>query len=803
MKRNFTQVWLLLILTFQLPSQNIPEGFYLEEITDRIDYPVGMAHTGTEDSYIWTQDGKVWLVRDGQLASEPILDISDEVGFWSDHGLLGMALHPDFSDNGWIYLMYVVDRYHLYHADQSDYDPTRNEYNQATIARITRYTIRNNQVDPDSRKIILGTNPGDGIPITTKSHGIGTLLFGRDGSLLFSVGDGSAPGKDYVGQTPTPEAAFDDQALEDGILREKEYVGAYRAQYLNSYCGKILRIDPETGLGLSTNPFYDPSQPDRPISKVWALGFRNPFRMTLFPGNTNETPDGPGDLLVGDVGDWSWEEINIVDGPGLNFGWPVYQGQDSYYLFRDKKVPNYDAPIGNRKCEQEYFYFKDLIVQGDASHSARFVHPCGSDFTIPDSIPQFVHQRPALSYANWVSEKKSVLTPGFDENGDAQGIAIGDSRSSIIQGNDFNGSSSIAGVFYTLDGYPESFHHAYFHGDFQGWLRVFTFNENREVETIQDWTDKIGGVVDISENPYDQSVYVVTHDPHRIFRVSFEGNRRPVIQMTPDTLFGPAPLTALFDASASYDPEGEELQFTWILGNDTLSHDPILEKTFTTDYPETYRILLVLTDASGKSNQREVLVSVNNSPPEVEIVSIGPEDLYSVSQSTSWPLEAMVSDAEHELADLQFEWTVFLHHNTHFHQEAQYFTPTAVAHIEPLGCGIETYHYRIRLAVEDPLGLQTVREKLLFPNCDEVNSEFRIYPNPSRGVLNLESTKMDVGAVKIFIHDQTGRLYYKDEGTIHADQPYKLNLMKIPAGWYVLQIFGENFHSREVLLINF
>src|SRR5690606_23832994 len=95
--------------------------------------------------------------------------------------------------------------------------------------------------------------------------------------------------------------------------------------------------------------------------------------MTLFPGPSGE---GPGDLLVGDVGDWSWEEINLVDGPGLNFGWPVYQGLESYYLFRDKSVPNYTAPVGPGECNQEYFYFKDLIVQPRADHGARHPHPC-------------------------------------------------------------------------------------------------------------------------------------------------------------------------------------------------------------------------------------------------------------------------------------------------------------------------------------------------------------------------------------------------------------------------------------------
>lgn len=799
---------LFLILTTLLmvrlaDSQSLPEGFFLETVTDQIPYPVGMVHTGREVSYVWSQDGKLWEMTGHQISSGPVIDISDEVGFWSDHGMLGVALHPDFLNNGWIYLMYVVDRYHLYHGSDSQYDAGVDEYNQATIARITRYTIdlsNPGQVLPDSRKIIIGTGPVDGIPITTKSHGIGTLLFGRDTSLLFSVGDGSAPGKDFVGQQPFPDLAFDQQALDDGILREEENIGAYRSQFLNSYCGKILRVDPETGEGLPTNPFYSPERKDEPVSKVWALGFRNPFRMTLYPGSASEA-NGPGNLLVGDVGDWSWEEINIVDGPGLNFGWPVFQGQESYYLFRDKEVPNYDAPIGGGNCSQQYFYFKDLIVQATTSHSVRFAHPCDDRITVPESVPTFVHQRPVMSYANWISDTVSTFLPGFSEDGKAVVRGIHDPGTSLEYGDDFNGSSSIGGVFYTMDAYPDSMRNAYFHGDFHGWLRVLTFNQNREVRSIQNWADGIGGVVQMTENPYDQNVYIVTHDPHRIQKLSFEGNRKPVIICTPDTVFGAGPLTVRFDASESYDPEGGALNFVWELGDEILSTAPGFQYTFAGDQPQSHTIQLTVTDISGSSSHKDILISVNNTPPEVDIVTIQNSDKYSILHSTEWPLEAEISDKEHSAQELKYEWTVFLHHNTHFHQESQFTTPTARAYIEPLGCGIETYYYRIRLSVEDPLGLKTVREKYLYPNCDEVKTEFRIFPNPADRYLTLQAIGMDGGEVKVFLHDARGRLHFKAEKTLHEGGGVRLNLPNLPSGIYTLQVLGEHFRIRKKVSI--
>ena len=89
-----------------------------------------------------------------------------------------------------------------------------------------------------------------------------------------------------------------------------------RVQDIDNLSGKILRIDPITGDGLADNPFYN-GNADANRSKVYQLGLRNPFRMTVDPRN--------GDVYVGDVGWTQWEEINSA-GAGANFGWPYYEG---------------------------------------------------------------------------------------------------------------------------------------------------------------------------------------------------------------------------------------------------------------------------------------------------------------------------------------------------------------------------------------------------------------------------------------------------------------------------------------------
>jgi glucose/arabinose dehydrogenase len=135
--------------------------------------------------------------------------------------------------------------------------------------------------DPSTGRVVLT------IPHTTASnHNGGQLQFGPDGYLYVSTGDG--------GNTPQ------------------------NAQSLSSELGKILRIDATTGAAAPGNPFG---------SRIWAYGLRNPWRFSF--------DRATGDLLIGDVGDGTWEEIDWATAPsgrgsGLNFGWPCREGPDPH-----------------------------------------------------------------------------------------------------------------------------------------------------------------------------------------------------------------------------------------------------------------------------------------------------------------------------------------------------------------------------------------------------------------------------------------------------------------------------------------
>ncbi|WP_431192304.1 DUF4347 domain-containing protein [Rhodopirellula bahusiensis] len=267
------------------------------------------------------QGGVVKTVQGGAVATDPFIDISGIVNGTRDRGLLDIAVHPDFANNPYVYLLFTYD------------PPEVNQYSNGSLAgpdgkgnragrliRVTADVANNYQTAVAGSEVVLlgsnstwenfngeanstfnfteapaGENPdgtyiNDFINSDSESHTIGALAFGINGELFVSIGDGAS--------------------------YNRVDVRADRVQDIDSLSGKMLRIDPLTGEGLSDNPFYN-GDPDANRSKVYQLGLRNPFRMSVDPVT--------GRLFVGDVGWTKWEEINSA-GAGANFGWPFYEG---------------------------------------------------------------------------------------------------------------------------------------------------------------------------------------------------------------------------------------------------------------------------------------------------------------------------------------------------------------------------------------------------------------------------------------------------------------------------------------------
>lgn len=728
-------------------TASLPVGFVETSVGSGWDQVAGLTFDPDGRMFVWERGGKVWIVEDGTKKPQPFLDISAEVGGWRDYGLLGFALHPDFVHTGHVYLLYVVDHHHLTKFGTPAYDPGANEYFQATIGRITRYTAQlppgedhynhATSIDPSTRKVLVGESIDTGFPILHQSHGIGTLVFGTDGTLLASCGDGASySGVDTGGpQGSQGTGSYYAQGLAEGIIRTKEDVGSYRSQLVDSMNGKVIRIDAETGDGLASNPFFDASKPRSARSRVWSLGLRNPFRMCLRPNTGSHFPSAgdPGTLYIGDVGWGTWEELNVAKGPGDNFGWPAFEGMTAHSGYWSEDIPNLDAPnplASQSGCSQPYFYFRDLIQQATLAPNPAWPNPCAAAEPIPTSLERFLHTRPAI---DWRHGGSGPARTGIF-NGTNAAVVNLDDPSSPVPGPRFSGNCSVGGVWYTGTQFPPEYQNTYFHADYaSGWIRAFRFDGNDDPVEVKDFISNAGSVVAMATCPTDGCLYYVSWS-QQIRKVSYvsAGNQPPVAVATADVTYGPGPLTVQFTGDGSSDPEGTALTYHWHFGDSagTHQHTTMANPMHTFDdalpgVPTPYTVELTVTDAGGKSTKTSLLISVNNTPPSVDITSVADLNSYTVDQGEIIvPLQAAVADTEHGATELTYAWQTFLHHNSHNHAEPIDNNPVTTTQISPIGCTGETYYYRIRLEVTDAAGLTGVDEVLYVPDCGGFGGDF-------------------------------------------------------------------------------
>jgi len=252
--------------------------------------------------FVIEKPGRLKVVAPGGTGATTILDISGRVNEFHDRGLLGLAVDSAFASNGYIYLLYTYD-----------VSPLTADLDAPTVSRLERYTVSpSNGVG--SPRVLLGSytegacpapsNGVDCIPADGISHSIGTVRSAPDGTLW--VGSGDA-------------ASFN---IVDPL--------AFRTYDERSMAGKIMHVDRD-GRGLPGHPFCPgDTDLDHVCTKVWAGGFRNPFRFKLRPG---------GGLTVGDVGWGTREELDLVPtgaGGGRLYGWPCYEGSTRTSGYRDR-----------------------------------------------------------------------------------------------------------------------------------------------------------------------------------------------------------------------------------------------------------------------------------------------------------------------------------------------------------------------------------------------------------------------------------------------------------------------------------
>lgn len=218
--------------------------------------------------FVVERRGVVRVLPDGVARTEPFLDIRNLVGqVEGERGLLGLAFAPDYG---------TTRRFYVYFADASG---------QLQLREFLRSAADPAKAEPGSGRLVLS------IPHTDASnHNGGTIAFGPDGYLYLGPGDGGGGGDQFN-----------------------------NAQNAGTLLGKLLRIDPRQR---GTPPYTVPAgNAGLPRPEIYAVGLRNPFRFSF--------DRATGDLVIGDVGQGAWEEIDWVragTGAGRNFGWSCYEG---------------------------------------------------------------------------------------------------------------------------------------------------------------------------------------------------------------------------------------------------------------------------------------------------------------------------------------------------------------------------------------------------------------------------------------------------------------------------------------------
>ncbi|MCF2492950.1 PQQ-dependent sugar dehydrogenase [Dyadobacter chenhuakuii] len=500
-----------------------------------------------------------------------------------EDGLLGVAADPDFKNNNWIYFYYGVggDRH---------------------VSQLTRFELKDRKLIQESKKVLLE------VPTQRQycCHSAGYLTFDAAGLLYLSIGDNTnaeeIEGHNPIDERPGRELA-DDQASTANS---------------NDFRGKILRIKPEAD-GTYSIPDGNLFPKDGSLGKpeIFAMGVRNPFRMSVDPktkyvywgdvGPDTEVPASEGKL--------SYDEINQARKPGF-FGYPYFLGDNEVfpdYDFETKKEGPGKDPKGPINDSPNNTGVKEL----------------------PAAQPAFIW------YGKGPSKKWPLVEKG--------------------------GASAMAGPVYYSDLYPNAPYKLpdYYSGKLfiydwiRKWIMAVTMDQEGNYVSMEPFLPqlKVVAPMDMQIAP-DGAVYLLAYGTNwfarntdsGIIRVEYsEGNRNPVASLKIDKTIGAAPLTVALSANDSKDFDaGDKLSYAWKIGGKTASGKE-LKHTFSK--PGTYNVVLTVSDQNGGKGTATTQVKVGNTPPDVTIATKANRSFYW--DNSAFDYQVKVSDKEDGNVDQQ------------------------------------------------------------------------------------------------------------------------------------------------------
>jgi len=240
---------------------SVVPGFADALVAGGLTSPTSMVLADDGRIFITEKGGSLRVFAGGALQATPFVTLSVEAA--GERGLLGVELDPNFAANNFVYVYYTVPA--------SGPTPVHN--------RVSRFTANGNVAVAGSEVVLLEIDPP--VNVASTVHNSGALHFGNDGLLYIASGDHGTPAS---------------------------------SQSLGNLHGKILRIEADGDIP-ATNPFFNTATGDN--RAIWALGLRNVFTFAVRPSD--------GVLFINDVGENTWEEIN-VGASGANYGWPNSEG---------------------------------------------------------------------------------------------------------------------------------------------------------------------------------------------------------------------------------------------------------------------------------------------------------------------------------------------------------------------------------------------------------------------------------------------------------------------------------------------
>lgn len=262
---SLTFLWILALgaCSFHASAQDLPSGFSAETVASGINAATALTIAPDGRVFFAEQTGALRLFKDDRVLPEPALDIGDRLDNYWERGLIGVTLHPDFPLTPHLFVVYVAKEPFTHHV-------------------VSRFTVTGDKVDPASEMVLLkGDDQSTMGGFKPSGHQGGPIRVGPDGKLYIGLG---------------------------------EQTSSQPSQKLDTLIGKILRINLDGSIP-EDNPFYNKTEGK--YRAIWAYGIRNPFGLVFESGNNR--------LWHTDVGQTSWEEINIITNGG-NYGWPDAEG---------------------------------------------------------------------------------------------------------------------------------------------------------------------------------------------------------------------------------------------------------------------------------------------------------------------------------------------------------------------------------------------------------------------------------------------------------------------------------------------